>query len=225
MVQYANAHLDQQILVLRDFITSLSENTPTGSSDNALIAASAAHTLTSIKRDVVETIRRVVDVVSKYAGAALPEHARRFVRQSILSLPVKWANSIATRPTPVPAQQAYLEARAMSESNGISSPVTPSTQPTSITKEAAERVLTFAVESLDMLRGLTQIFGDSVERAEAWVERLRIVGLNQRERQARDEIETRAIEQAPNPWTDGSGNSIRHRQTMASNDQDEEMEL
>lgn len=35
------------------------------------------------------------------------------------------------------------------------------------TQEAAERVLAFAVESLDMLRGVTQIFGDSVERAEA----------------------------------------------------------
>lgn len=35
------------------------------------------------------------------------------------------------------------------------------------TEDAAERVLTFAVESLDMLKSVTQIFGDSVEKAEA----------------------------------------------------------
>lgn len=37
------------------------------------------------------------------------------------------------------------------------------------TADAAERVLTFAVESLDMLKSVTQIFGDSVEKAEAYV--------------------------------------------------------
>lgn len=35
------------------------------------------------------------------------------------------------------------------------------------TEEGAERVLTFAVESLDMLRSVAQIFGESVEKAEA----------------------------------------------------------
>lgn len=35
------------------------------------------------------------------------------------------------------------------------------------TEEAADRVLTFAVESLDMLRSVASIFGESVEKAEA----------------------------------------------------------
>ena len=71
------------------------------------------------------------------------------------------------------------------------------------TEDAAERVLTFAVESLEMLKGVTTIFGESVEKAEAsvpllpsrltradalryrWIERLRVVGLDrQRERRA-----------------------------------------
>ena len=37
------------------------------------------------------------------------------------------------------------------------------------TEDAAERVLTFAVESLDMLKSVTQIFGESVEKAESCV--------------------------------------------------------
>ena len=155
--QYATAHLDHEILVLRDFIASLS---PSAAQEGAVINASeAAQTLTNIKREVVETIRRVVDVVSKYAGAALPEHAKRFVRHSILSLPAKWTRTVQQRD--VQQQQQHLQGAQQ-----------PMSALTAQTQEAAERVLSFAVESLDMLRGVTHIFGDSVERAEAWVSSL-----------------------------------------------------
>lgn len=173
--------------MLRDFIASLGQSANEGAVVNP---SDAAATLTNIKREVVETIRRVVDVVSKYAGAALPEHAKRFVRASILSLPSKWKKSVSERP------RAENGAEAMA----IPSPGLVVGQ----TQEAAERVLAFAVESLDMLRGVTQIFGDSVEKAEAcvlvlsfpvdlltyvphsWLERLRLVGIaQQRERERR----------------------------------------
>ena len=42
---------------------------------------------------MVNTIRQVVDVVSKYAGGALPEPARSRVREFILNLPQRWANA------------------------------------------------------------------------------------------------------------------------------------
>jgi len=46
--------------------------------------------LTDVQRDVVHTIRQVVDVVSKYAGGALPEPAKDRVRGVILGLPHRW---------------------------------------------------------------------------------------------------------------------------------------
>ncbi|KAJ7173325.1 transcription factor Opi1-domain-containing protein [Mycena filopes] len=42
---------------------------------------------------------------------------------------------------------------------------------------AAQRVLTLATESLDMMRGVTAVVGDSLDRADAWVDRLRTVGI------------------------------------------------
>ncbi|KAJ7247311.1 transcription factor Opi1-domain-containing protein [Mycena rebaudengoi] len=42
---------------------------------------------------------------------------------------------------------------------------------------AARRVLTLATESLDMMRGVTAVVGDSLDRADAWVDRLRTVGI------------------------------------------------
>jgi transcriptional repressor OPI1 len=48
--------------------------------------------LTDVRKDIVHTIRQVVDVVSKYTGGALPEPARGRVRGFILKLPQRWAS-------------------------------------------------------------------------------------------------------------------------------------
>ncbi|KAJ7605020.1 transcription factor Opi1-domain-containing protein [Roridomyces roridus] len=42
---------------------------------------------------------------------------------------------------------------------------------------AAQRVLALAMESLDMMRGVTAVVGESLDRADAWVDRLRTVGI------------------------------------------------
>jgi len=203
--QYATAHLDHQIGTLRDFILSLRAHTTSSSassSSNALVAASASAHLAQIKHDVVETIRKVVDVMSKYAGAALPEQAKRYVRQCILGLPVKWASAIEGRaggmsgrttrestvdgselgtPRPERMGDAYFPGSGLGSSatgasaagqqdgegaQGGEMAQDPALRPT---EEAADRILTFAVESLDMLRSVTGIFSESVERAETCV--------------------------------------------------------
>ena len=198
--QYATAHLDHQISTLREFILSLrvhnrthpsnsSSSASQQASSNALVAASASAHLSQIKHDVVETIRKVVEVVSKYAGAALPEQAKRYVKQSIMGLPVKWASAIEGRGTSERMERQGSEIETprierMGETyfNGSSSSgadgrnredreteeaereVRAALGPT---EDAADRVLTFAVESLDMLRSVASIFGESVEKAEA----------------------------------------------------------
>ncbi|GAA5985186.1 hypothetical protein JCM5350_004263 [Sporobolomyces pararoseus] len=248
---YATAHLDHQISTLRDFILSLRAHNrahPSGSSSNrdqvastALVAASASAHLTQIKHDVVETIRKVVEVVSKYAGAALPEQAKRYVKQSIMGLPVKWASAIESRGTAGGGGGASSSGmnRQGSESdnhrvermgeayfngNGGGRNGTSRTREErerdeaeaearaalGPTEEAADRVLTFAVESLDMLRSVASIFGESVEKAEAWIERLRIVGL-QRQRQRREQEQQQQAQQfsiEPPPPSSASSSSM-----------------
>jgi len=46
----------------------------------------------------MHTIRQVVDVVSKYAGGALPELARGRVRGFILKLPQRWVSKASSGP-------------------------------------------------------------------------------------------------------------------------------
>ena len=170
-------------------------------------------TLTDVKRDVVDTIRQVVDIVSKYAGGALPEPARQRVRGFILHLPQRWAS--ASRQGPEPTQPystgtgkrrsgryGYGAAEGSSASNPYPTPISLSrpgspthSRTTSVTSraaltrntqsmansptmashgmsaiaanQAAQRILTLATESLDMIRGVTGVFKESLDRADA----------------------------------------------------------
>lgn len=189
-LQYASAHMDHQITVLRDFIASLNAS---GSSSNALISPSAVRTLANIKKEIVETIRKVVDVVSKYAGGALPEQAKQFVRKTILSLPIKWASTIQAENSLNPrkilahagtSQSALDSGQNLQADRNIASTSQGSHTTRGTTEIAADRILSFAVEGLDMLKSVTGTFSESVDRADAWVERLRIIGIQHRQQRA-----------------------------------------
>ena len=163
--------------------------------------------LTNVKRDVVATVRQVVDVVSRYAGGALPEPARTRVRGFILHLPQAWASAARREnvaPAPIPTRGRGSTRRSARRANASGTGET--SRPTSPTgtanprhqrqnsagaggapvpvpptagsaKQAAQRILALATESLDMMRGVTGVVKDSLDRADAWVERLRVVGL------------------------------------------------
>lgn len=224
-----------------------SKNSSNSGSDASGPTISPAHmrTLNDVRSDIINTIRQVVDVVSKYAGGALPEPARGRVRGFILKLPQRWASraggpvggangngvgggadgsgagggadtkervadreSVAAasgvgvrRNTGSSRRAAHRErgaggesangaaggrsaasSRASSPSRGLASPRLmrpPSTtnlfaahgQMPAVTVNAAhvaaERVLVLATESLDMMRGVTSVVKESLDKADA----------------------------------------------------------
>lgn len=208
-LQYATMHIDGQILILRDFIASLQPppDSPHALNPDALITQERMRQLTNVKRDVVATVRQVVDVVSKYAGGALPEPARARVRGFILHLPQAWASAARrdnVAPAPVPTRGRGSTRRSARRTNTsgtgeTSRPASPTRtasprhprqnsasangSPVAVpptagsAKQAAQRILALATESLDMMRGVTGVVKDSLDRADAWVERLRVIGL------------------------------------------------
>ncbi|KAG5640409.1 hypothetical protein DXG03_008775 [Asterophora parasitica] len=101
-LQYATAHIDAQILILRDFTASLQPLPSQTRAAHPPISQAHLRTLHAVRRDIVQTVKQVVDVVS----------------------------------------------------------------------------------NLDMMRGVTGVVKDSLDRADAWVGRFRTVGLQRGERQA-----------------------------------------
>jgi len=103
-----------------------------------------------IKQDIVDTLRKAIDVVSRHAGSALPEPARHTVKVYILSLPARWqAASNSNQSSP------------QSDMNGMTRE-----------EETGWKVLTLASESLEMLRGVMNVVGDTLQSAEEWAGRL-----------------------------------------------------
>lgn len=47
--------------------------------------------ITHVRKEIAETLKKLVGIVSNYAGAALPESARGRVRGFVLGLPGRWA--------------------------------------------------------------------------------------------------------------------------------------
>lgn len=93
--QWATANLDTQITFLETFIASINA-TVTGdvAPSTATVSPEALQHYMSVKRNVVNTIRQVVEVVGKYAGGSLPEPAKQKVKGFILSLPGRWSVAV-----------------------------------------------------------------------------------------------------------------------------------
>jgi len=188
--------------------------------------------LTDVRRDIVHTIRQVVDVVSKYAGGALPEPARGRVRGFILKLPQRWASKASSGPAGSggagagglglgereretvaaagtgtgalrrpggqrraaqrergtgagadggvrsgPSSRATSPsasprvARAVVGNGGASSGADGSGNAVSASAAlvASQRILALATESLDMMRNVTGVVKESLDRADAYV--------------------------------------------------------
>lgn len=168
-LSYASAHIERQIQLLTNYIASLSG--PSSSTTVTTYSATASF-LANIKKEVVLTLRKVVEIVGRYAGAGLPGDARLSVKNFILSLPGRWAS----------LNVPILESN---NSTPCSSPLlTPTSSslnsPTILTPtEHANRVLTLANESMTMLHNVGDIFKDTVDRAEGW---LQAVGMNHTDR-------------------------------------------
>ncbi|VDC06055.1 unnamed protein product [Peniophora sp. CBMAI 1063] len=219
-LQYATEHIDGQILLIREFMDALQPpaDSPYAINPHAVITPEQMQQLANVKRDVVDTIRQVVDVVSKYAGGALPEPARNRVRGFILHLPSAWASAARRQehvqpPVPVVASGSATAARGRGQRRSArrAEPISRPGSPTGLTSRghsrqssgaapiaaagttpggaqaAAQRILTLATESLDMMRGVTGVVKDSLDRADAWVERLRVVGIQRGQEQIEDE--------------------------------------
>ncbi|KAJ3869908.1 transcription factor Opi1-domain-containing protein, partial [Lentinula novae-zelandiae] len=256
-LQYATNHIDQQILAIRDFTESLQQHYFEAPPQSQAISSVHMHKLTSMRRDVIQTVREVVSVVSKYGGsAALPEPARKAMKSFILKLPKKVGEAMKmSGPSPdmhagmslagssnggtgmerdsvaaAASGRARSDRRAaarrsargdrglIGSSSAVPSPMSsrtnspaasprmhprilhsatssvsgfpdqqdqgisgsrhgPSTISAGTAVVAAQRILTLATESMDMMRGVTGVVRESLERADAWVERLKTIGV------------------------------------------------
>ncbi|KAJ6002276.1 hypothetical protein N7522_007503 [Penicillium canescens] len=136
----------------------------------------------AVKADVLSTLKQVVDVVSKYAGGALPENARHLVRRHLTSLPHRFQVASTSQPPP--------------DSPAASSDATVS----------AHRILVLAQEGLDMMAQVSGVVNDTLVSAEHWCERL---GRKRPENRAASDMPEKQGESAATPDAQSYGMDIK----------------
>lgn len=92
--------------------------------------------------DIWTTLKQVTNYVSSSAGGALPENARHFVTNQLMSLPQRWH---------------IVSANQTGESE---------------TSRGAHRMIAFATEGLDMMSQVSHVVKATLDSAERWLERV-----------------------------------------------------
>jgi hypothetical protein len=132
--------------------------------------------IAALKSDVLKTLKSVVDIVSKYAGGALPENARILVRRHLTSLPQRFRLASANGDRPNEGGDREVV-------------------------DGASRVLVLAKEGLDMMSQVSGVLDGTIVSAEEWCERL---GMKKAEEQSGNTYEAEKIPGAPPIPGDGN---------------------
>ncbi|CAK3828530.1 Hypothetical predicted protein [Lecanosticta acicola] len=101
-----------------------------------------AESIRQTSENIWQALRQVTTAVSNYCGGALPDNARQFVRAQLLSLPARWR---------------LVTQSHTSESN---------------TTRAAQRMIDFAGQGLDMMSEVSGVLQATLESAEGWLARV-----------------------------------------------------
>ncbi|KAL8950036.1 MAG: hypothetical protein Q9222_003896 [Ikaeria aurantiellina] len=169
-LRWANNHLNQMTVALQNAIrerqasqqeTSDTEmadgesNNGEPSSNESKDSASISQRMQAIKQDILKTINSVVNIVSTYAGGALPGNARELVRKHLITLPHRFylasgTNQKQTTTSPDDSEKGVHEREVSS----------------------AQRVVVLASEGLDMISQISGIVDGTIISAEEWCDRL-----------------------------------------------------
>jgi len=103
-----------------------------------------ADRIKQLGQDIWQTLRAVVESVSRYTGGALPENAGALVRRQLMSLPHRWLSA---------GQTSAQRSSTNSEAN-----------------RSANRFLAFGKESLEMVAQVSMIVSGTISSAEQWLE-------------------------------------------------------
>lgn len=155
-LKWANDNLGSAVAKLKDLLQQWDRRSSHASqpmSVASMTAASEDHAalaarIAQLKAEVLATLKQVVNIVSTYAGSALPENAKRLVHSHLVTLPQRF--NIAS-------------SRRLSEENQ---------QGVDQAAKNANRALILAQEGLDMMNQVQRVVNDTLVSAEDWCNRL-----------------------------------------------------
>jgi len=113
-----------------------------------------------LKSEVLKTLKKVIDVVDRYAGGALVGETRNMVKRQLILLPQR-------------LQIALVAHTPSADGNGNEQSVSgPGVAPGGDPAASAQRVIIVAKEGLDMMHNVSKLVEIALVGAEEWCEKL-----------------------------------------------------
>lgn len=110
-----------------------------------------AERIRRLNTEIWNTLKAVVDQVSKHTGGALPENASVIVRWQLMSVPRRWQRAQFQAPQP----DKNGELQNSDEKEAFSS---------------AHKMIAFAVEGIEMMDQIGGVVNSTIESAEKWLD-------------------------------------------------------
>ena len=102
-----------------------------------------------LKHEAVKTLKGVFDIVSRYAGGALPEQARNYVHRQLTTFPERFRRISLTTTGPPTSDNVNGE-----------------------TVTSAQKIIVLASEGLDVMQQVSGVIESTIESAERWLDSL-----------------------------------------------------
>ena len=152
---------EEEKLAAQLMIAESGETSTDVSTNDKAVATTSAHAdepsrdellsrINMLKGDVLKSLQDSINMVSRYAGGALPENARVLVRRHLTSLPQRFRLATMSEGEPPPA----------------------GAEGDAAVRKSAEKVLVLAKEGLDMVSQVSGIVDGTIVSAEEWCERM-----------------------------------------------------
>jgi hypothetical protein len=192
-LRWANEHIGRVISALKEVLEQYdTDGSKSLTNGGELVLRTDAERselhakIAELKSDVLKTLKDVVDVVSKYAGGALPENARVLVRKHLTSLPQRF--------------------KLASSANTNAALVNGDKSGDGEVREGARRVIVLAKEGLDMMSQVSGVLDGTIVSAEEWCDRLG--------RKKREEEGLGSKESLPTPSADEERGEVTYREDV-----------
>lgn len=134
------------------------------SEHQAAVAAETARKIRGMGNEIMGTLHKVIDHISRYAGGALPDNASALVRRQLMSVPQRWK---------VAAQEANAAADGQHHAEHEQGPASPTSTLGGHDDDALRsgtRFVNFAVQGLDMFEQVGLILSATIKSADKWLD-------------------------------------------------------
>ena len=132
-------------------------------------ARKMAEKIKQLNAEIWSTLKNVVNSVSRYTGGALPENASVVVRWQLMSVPGRWQKAVS-KADKSNTNGSGNDNEASSSSADANGRAKSKDQDDAV--GAANRMLNFAIEGLDMMEQVGGVVDSTITSAERWLERM-----------------------------------------------------